>query len=74
MKGTFERRDNVDFIIDFVCNHKGDNVVDFSNKDKADVRYCSISPLQGSKCKSNPANSAYVSQYYSVIVNISQYN
>lgn len=31
-------------------------------------------PLQGSKCKSNPANSAYVSQYYSVIVNISQYN
>ena len=31
-------------------------------------------PLQGSKCKSNPANSAYVSQYYSIIVNISQYN
>ena len=31
-------------------------------------------PLQGSKYKSNPANSAYVSQYYSVIVNISQYN
>lgn len=31
-------------------------------------------PLQGSKCKSNSANSAYVSQYYSVIVNINQYN
>lgn len=31
-------------------------------------------PLQGSKYKSNSANSAYVSQYYSVIVNINQYN
>ena len=47
MKGTFERGDNVDFVIDFVCNYKGDNVVDFSNKDKADVRYCSTSPSTG---------------------------
>lgn len=74
MKGCFERRDNVDFIIDFVCDYKGDNVVDFNNKDKADVNVARYLPLQGSKCKSNPANSAYVSQYYSVIVNINQYN
>lgn len=38
MKGAFERRDNVDFVNDFVCNYKGDDVVDFSSKDKADVR------------------------------------
>ena len=47
MKGTFEKGDNVDFIIDFVCDYKGDNVVDFNNKDKADVRCCSISSSTG---------------------------